>query len=191
MTCSDIGQLLDAFVDTELSPPQLLDVARHAAVCTACDRAIRDLTGLRQSVAALVERESGDLDLSGIWPAVEAAIRVPARSSGRIVPFGRRVQAVPLWGAVIALAASVFVWLSGPSSELATQVSKQVSSQVATQVASADRRVTSTTNMPQVHLMRASNDADIDRLSGKDIAVRREPKSGTTIIWVNDLEDGQ
>jgi anti-sigma factor RsiW len=189
MTCSDIEQLLDAFVDTELSPPQLLDVARHAASCAACDRAIRDLTGLRQSVAALVERESRELDLSGIWPAVDAAIQVSTRSATRVVPFGRRVQAAPLWGALVALAASVFVWLSGPSSELATRMSHEMSSEVATQVASADRHVAATANVSPVRLMRASNDADIDRLSGKDIAVRREPKSGTTIIWVNHLEE--
>ena len=35
---------------------------------------------------------------------------------------------------------------------------------------------------------RAVNHAYIDRLSGKDIAVRREPKSGTTIIWVSHQE---
>jgi hypothetical protein len=39
--------------------------------------------------------------------------------------------------------------------------------------------------------MRFTNDADIDRLAGKDIAVRREPKSGTTIIWVNHLEEAR
>jgi hypothetical protein len=29
------------------------------------------------------------------------------------------------------------------------------------------------------------NQTFIDRLAGKGVAVRREPKSGTTIIWVN------
>jgi anti-sigma factor RsiW len=133
MNCPDVAQLLDAFVDTELTPPQLLDVARHAAGCVTCDAAIRELAALRQSVAALVEREALELDLSRVWPAVEAAISPPARRPARIVALTRAASAAPVWGAVMALAASVFVWLSGPSTELATQV--------ATQVASADRHV--------------------------------------------------
>jgi hypothetical protein len=36
----------------------------------------------------------------------------------------------------------------------------------------------------------AANHAVIDRLTGKDIAVRREPKSGTTFIWVNHTVEG-
>jgi anti-sigma factor RsiW len=187
MTCSDVAQLLDAFVDTELPPSQLLDVARHAAGCSVCDVAIRELAALRQSVVALVERESRDLDLSGVWPAVAAAIHPPARRRARIVALRRAIPAAPVWGALMALAASVFVWLSGPSTELATQV--------ATQVASADRRVApaprTVAGAPPVRAMRASNHADIDRLAGKDIAVRREPKSGTTIIWVNHVAEAR
>jgi len=191
MTCSDVEQLLDGFVDTELPAAQLLDVARHAAGCTACDTAIRDLAALRQSVAELVEREAQSLDLSSVWPAVEAAITSPQRRA-RILPLRRNVPAAPLWGALMALAASVFVWVSGPSNELATQV--------VTQVASADRPVASvpsaTVRAPRptaaaLRPMRFTNDADIDRLAGKDIAVRREPKSGTTIIWVNHLEEAR
>src|SRR5262245_27467948 len=116
MNCSDVEQLLDGFVDTELPAAQLLDVARHAAGCTACDTAIRDLAALRQSVAELVEREAQALDLSLVWPAVEAAIASPQRRA-RILPFRRNVPAAPLWGALMALAASVFVWVSGPSNE--------------------------------------------------------------------------
>jgi anti-sigma factor RsiW len=187
MNCSDVEQLLDGFVDTELPAAQLLDVARHAAGCTACDMAIRDLAALRQSVAALVEGEARALDLSSVWPAVEAAITLPAPRSARVLALRRAVPAAPLWGAIMALAASVFVWLSGPSTELATQV--------ATQVASADRRPavappTRPATAP-VRPMRFSNGADIDRLAGKDIAVRREPKSGTTIIWVNHFAEAR
>jgi anti-sigma factor RsiW len=182
MTCSDVEQFLDAFVDTELPPPQLLDVARHAASCSACDMAIRELAALRQSLAALVEREVCALDLSGVWPRVEARIHPPARRPARVVALRRAVPAAPLWGAMLALAASVFVWFSGPSSELATQV--------ATQVASADRHAAAPAP-PPARVMRPSNHAYIDRLSGKGIAVRREPKSGTTIIWVNHVAEAR
>src|SRR5262245_19680209 len=188
MTCSDVEQLLDGFVDTELPAAQLLHVARHAAGCAACDTAIRDLAALRQSVTALVEREAAALDLSGVWPAVEAAIAPPVTRRARVLPLRRTIPAAPLWGALMALAASVFVWLSGPSTELATQVATQVASanRPAPAVRAGTVRATRSTTTP-MRPMRLNNDADIDRLAGKDIAVRREPKSGTTIIWVNHL----
>ncbi len=34
------------------------------------------------------------------------------------------------------------------------------------------------------------NHTYIDRLTGKDITVRREPKDGTTVIWVNHTVGG-
>jgi anti-sigma factor RsiW len=178
MTCPDVAQLLDAFVDTELPPSQLLDVARHAARCPACDRDIRELSALRQSVAAVIERAGRDLDLSGVWPAV-AALVAPAPRRARIVTLERGVPSAPVLGGLLALAASVFFWFSPPSSWVGDQFASRI----------ADQQVASLPHPPpapvSARAMRAANHADIDRLAGKDIAVRREPKSGTTIIWVN------
>jgi hypothetical protein len=169
MTCQDVAQLLDGFVDTELSPSQLLDVARHAAICANCDGAIRELTGLRESVAWLVEGEGRTLDLSGVWPAVAATIprSTRRRHRGSIVP-----RQLPVWGAVMALAASVLLWL-GSTGQPPAHAPKQI--------ASVEQSATRA---------RAANHAVIDRLTGKDIAVRREPKSGTTVIWVNHTVEG-
>src|SRR5262245_53667627 len=184
MTCPDVAQLLDAFVDTELPPAQLLDVARHAARCPECDRDIRDLSALRQSVAAVIERAGRDLDLSGVWPAV-AAMVAPAPRRARIIPLTRGVPSAPVWGGLIALAASVFFWFSPPASWVGDQFASQFRGQTADQqVASLSHPVAAPAPV-SARAMRAANHADIDRLAGKDIAVRREPKSGTTIIWVN------
>lgn len=198
MTCPDVEQLLDAFVDTELPPPQLLDVARHAAGCAACDGAIRDLSVLRQSVAALVEREARTLDLSGVWPAIAAAMDAgdqhPLRPAARVLRLQRAVPTAPVWGALMALAASVFFWVSGPSRDTSSDIARPLresleSARAETQVASAPRP---TSGVAPARAMRPVNHAQIDRLSGKDIAVRREPKNGTTIIWVNHtVEDGR
>ncbi len=174
MTCPDVAQLLDAFVDTELPPAQLLDVARHAASCATCDGAIRDLTALRQSVAALVEREARQLDLSGIWPAIDAA--TAPRRSARVVALQRAVPAAPVWGALLALAASLFFWFSGATRQAPDQIAGSI----------ADRQVASASSTAPGLAIGSGNHAYIDRLAGKDIAVRREPKSGTTIIWVDD-----
>src|SRR5262249_62216559 len=63
MDCQDVEQLLDGFVDTELSPPELLDVARHAATCTACDGAVRELTDLRAPLTRLLQHQLRQLHL--------------------------------------------------------------------------------------------------------------------------------
>jgi anti-sigma factor RsiW len=178
MDCPDIARVLDAFVDSELPPAQSLEIAQHAASCSACEVAIGELTALRHSVAALVEQEANRLDLSGVWPAVETAIGRRPASPARVVPLRRSTPALPTWGALAALAASVVFWLSTP----ATRVATRQQAQPAVQVASASKASSGAT---AVRATRPLNHADIDRLSGKDIAVRREPKSGTTIIWVS------
>jgi len=174
MTCQDVAQLLDGFVDTELTPPQLLDVARHAAICANCDGTIRELTGLRELVAWLVEGEARTLDLSGVWPAVAATIpsAMPRRSRRSVVP-----RQLPVWGAVMALAASVLLWLG-------TGGQPPSPSHAPKQIASVEQGAT------RARAWQSANHAVIDRLTGKDIAVRREPKSGTTVIWVNHTVEG-
>jgi len=169
MTCPDVEQLLGAFVDTELPPPQLLDVARHAATCPACDAAIRELTEVRASVAALLEREVRQLDLSGVWPAVDAAIdqQVPRRP--RLVALrGTAPARTRMWAALMAVAATAFLWLRGPSTH------PHPGRQPVTVASASSGRAS-----------RISNDAGIDRIAGRGITMRREPKSGTTIIWVS------
>jgi len=165
MDCQDVEQLLDGFVDTELSPPELLDVARHAATCTACDGAVRELTDLRGALTRLLEDEVRQLDLSRVWPAVAATIPASRPRRAGIAALPRQL---PVWGAVMALAASVLFWL-GTSVQPPTP-----------KPAPSGERLASRSRAWQ-----SPNHAEIDRLSGKDIAVRREPKSGTTVIWVN------
>jgi anti-sigma factor RsiW len=164
MTCTDVEQLLGAFVDTELPPPRLLDVARHAATCSACDGAIRELTELRASVAALLESETRQLDLSGVWPAVDAAIarQAPARPRLTALRGGGAPGATRIWAALMAIAATALLWFRPATHQQPEKM-----------IASAGRAA------------RTLNDANIDRIAGRGITMRREPKSGTMIIWVS------
>src|SRR5262249_49297931 len=108
MDCQDVEALLGGFVDTELSPPELLDVARHAATCSACDGAIRELTDLRGELTRLLEDEVRQFDLSRVWPAVAATIPASRPRRAGIAALPRQL---PVWGAVMALAASLLLWL--------------------------------------------------------------------------------
>ena len=106
MTCADVADLLDRFVDAELPAPMLLAVARHAGGCAECDTAVRELTGIRDALERTVQADADQLDLRGVWPAVaRAADRVDARRA-----WVRRVRLAPVWGLGLA-AASALLWL--------------------------------------------------------------------------------
>ncbi len=159
MTCGDTEQHLDRFLDTELPPPMLLEIARHAAACPSCEEGLRQMTALHDVVARVAREDAASLDLSGLWPAIAAEVD---RASSRRT-WGRRLRSVPVWAATLAAAASLTLWVRPPQP---------------TQVASAPRVIRAATRTPP-------NLAYIDRLAGKGVSVRREPKAGTTIIWVN------
>lgn len=111
MTCADAADLLDAFVDAELPAPSLLAVARHAAICPACDGSLREVAALHERVESAVRAEAEALDLSGVWPAVVRGIdRIDARGAWR-----RHLRAAPVWGVGLAAAAATVLWLrAGP-----------------------------------------------------------------------------
>ena len=97
---------------------------------------------------------------------------MPRRSRGSVVP-----RQLPVWGAVMALAASLLLWLG-------TAGQPPSPSHAPKQIASVEQGAT------RARAWQSANHAVIDRLTGKDIAVRREPKSGTTVIWVNHTVEG-
>ena len=164
MTCADVERLVDAFTDAELPASTMLAVARHAAGCSTCDDSVRLLQALHESVAGAVRADVDSLDLSRVWPAVAAAAdRVDARRS-----WSRRARAVPAAAAgALAVAAAAVFWLQ---SARVAPTPDTVPTIVASRV------------LP--------NQAFIDRLAGKDLRLRREPRSGTTIIWVNATSGG-
>jgi hypothetical protein len=162
MTCRDAEQLLGHFVDAELPPPMLLAVARHAADCRACEEAARRLTSLHEAIASTVEDDVGALDLSGVWPAVEHRIaRTPRRP-----PWRERLGSAPLWGGMLAAAASALFFLQ--TRPMLMQARHEPARQVA-------------------QVRRPRDQAFIDRLDARNhkVAVRSVPKSGTTLIWVD------
>lgn len=160
MTCSDVAGLLDAFIDAELPGPMLLEVARHAGGCPACDASIRELTALHEAVERVVREDLDALDMSRVWPAVEAGMdRVVARRA-----WSRRLRSVPAWSVALAAAAGAVLWLRSPAP---TPESPRV-------VATAPS-------------MRRPNLAVIDRLNSgvSRVNISRERKLGTTLIMVS------
>jgi anti-sigma factor RsiW len=159
MTCGDVETLLDGFLDSELPPPMLVAIARHAGGCSTCDQAIRSLTAVSEALAETVRRDAEAVDLSGLWFRVDAAIE----STQRRRRWSERLRGAPVWAAGLAMAAALVLVLLN---------------------------VQPPPPGPAVrHYRVPPNHAYIDRLAGRDVLLRREQKSGTTVIWVNHVED--
>src|SRR5262249_62068118 len=86
--------------------------AGHAPTASACDRPVGELAELRASVAALLEGEVRQLDLSGVWPAVNAAIARQAAARPRLTALrgGGAPGATRIWAALMAIAATALLW---------------------------------------------------------------------------------
>ena len=155
MTCADVEQLRDAFVDAELPGPMLLAVARHAGSCAACDEALRTVTAVREAVARVMQQEADALDLSGIWPAIEPNVtQVERRRTWR-----HRALQMPAWAAVGALAAGTLLWWQSAAPPVAPV------------------RVAARPNQAVIERLNAGNTSRV--------SLRRERKNGTMLIMVN------
>ena len=170
MTCADAGPHIDGFVDGELPPAVSIEVARHLGQCRRCDTTVQNLLALRDVIVTETDRALQAVDLSGVWSNVQQAMtRFDAQSAWRERVASRR--SVPrgfVWGTVAALAAGTALFLRPTVGPLPMPVAKSASP-----------------GPMRVATKRLPNHIYIDRLAGKDIALRREPKSGTTMIWVN------
>ena len=115
-----------------------------------------------------------DLDLSGVWNGVAEVIdaqRPPTHP--RTHPKVRPLRALPVWGSMVALAASLLLWIGAPVQDggpVGMQTASIAAKPAATRVAARTR-------------------TEVDRIAGKAVALRREPKTGTPIIWVNYAPD--
>jgi anti-sigma factor RsiW len=164
LTCSQVDELLDPFLDAELPAPMLLAVARHAGGCSGCDAEIRERSAVHDAIEQTLGAAVDGLDLSGVWPAVAADVARIDRRRARVT----RLRSAPVWGAVgFAIAASAVFWLRGPAPGPTLEPVR-----VAT-VAHA-----------------RPNHAVIDRLAseGARVALRSERKNGTTLIMVSSDE---
>jgi anti-sigma factor RsiW len=162
LTCPEVRDVLDAFLDAELPAPMLLAVARHAAGCTTCDAEVRERTAVHEAVEQTLQADAEELDLSGIWPAVAAGASRIDRRRATV----RRLRGAPVWGAAgLAIAASALFWFQGTGHP-----------------PEATR--------PAAVASRRPNDAVIDRFAseGAHVAFRRERKNGTMFIMVSSDE---
>jgi len=108
MTCEEAAPLLDAFVDAELEGPTLIDVARHAASCKACDDTLQELIALHETLGRHGLADADSVDLSRLWNSLQPQLaQADARRAWR-----RRLRFTPAWAGALAVAASALFFLS-------------------------------------------------------------------------------
>ena len=107
MSCSDVEPHLDAFIDTELPPRELVEVARHVAQCAACDESVQRLMSLHDVVAGVTVAEAEHVDPRAVWARLEVAMgEHETRQKWRA-----RRRVAPLWVTGMAMAAGALLAL--------------------------------------------------------------------------------
>ncbi len=102
MDCKNVREVLDLYVDGELSPEATVQAEAHLAECHACRRAADRLQGLRQAIKAAV---------SQYQPTPQLANRV---RKSTFSPWHRR----PAWALPVATAALLIAALVVSASQL-------------------------------------------------------------------------
>ena len=188
LSCRDVDEMLDAFVDSELPPASLLDVARHAAHCAPCEARIESLTSVSHMVGETIRGDAATLDLSGVWAAVERRIVVVDEQQHRLHRWDRVRRAfsgptLPAWGTAVAIAASAVIYLQQPALQRGARTDTMPRRGVINRVSYIPPR-------PSDPNKASLNQALIERIKGSNVRVQRLPKDGTTAIWVSYSPDG-
>lgn len=70
MNCDECSELLDGYVDDELTPEQRATVDAHLADCEACRAQLHDLNLLKEHLSMITFREPTDDELERYWQSV-------------------------------------------------------------------------------------------------------------------------
>jgi len=108
MECTDTRSRLDAYLDQELDPVALVDIERHVAACTACEKIFHDQSALKSGIRRHATYYRAPDALLG---RVRAQIgHGPAQAPARLRPSMPQWMKLPPWlqfGAAMAATAMV------------------------------------------------------------------------------------
>jgi anti-sigma factor RsiW len=202
--CELIAPLLGAFQDSELEPHEMQDVARHLAICKACEEELADYSAIGVQLREVITVPP----LTGFAAGVDrriAALEPPLRQ--RIGAFFESLNQrwaaafamVSMAGAVAVLTALVLT----PYLRHNLEGSAQPAAMAKAETPAAPSLASTTTDDETAHVMVPSDDdsdqlassssmnpgdshAVINRLESQipTTAVWSEPENGTTVIWL-------
>jgi anti-sigma factor RsiW len=170
-TCREARPLLPLFFDGELEARQMRAVALHSTRCPECERELRELEHLQESLAAHVQSLLDTVDATQVWAGVapRLARRAPSwterwRAGWEESHAGWRIGGPALAG--LAVAVLVAVGVVQRESEV-TPVPGRV----------AAARAAKIDNSARLDSMQSSVDA---------VALVTEPETNTTMLWIMD-----
>ncbi len=112
--CREIGKILGAYHDGELSPSAAAACERHLETCSRCRRSLGDYRSIGRGLAGMA-REAGEGGEISLWPEVRRLLREgrpavrPERTGGRFSLVLR-----PAWvGLGLSVAAALILFFSG------------------------------------------------------------------------------
>lgn len=174
-TCREARPLLPLFFDGELEARQMRAVALHSTRCPECERELRELEHLQESIAAHVNALVDGIDIDQIWAGVAPRLagRAPSWRERWLAWWeearaGWRVRGPAFAGlAAAALLALVVVQRGGEAAPVAKQV--------------ATARGPKIDNSAKLDSMQSSVDS---------VALVTEPETNTTMLWIMDDTSG-
>ncbi len=169
MTCRETVPLLPLFFDGELEARQMRAVALHSTRCAECERELRSLERLQESIAVHVGTLVDEIDLSRVWAGVAPRLvpRTPA--------FGDRLRAwwaerEAGWGlrgpAFAGLAAAGLIAVGVATQWPGPEVERAVRGPLA----------------------RIDNSAKLDSMQSSvdSVALVTDAETNTTLLWIMD-----
>lgn len=168
MTCREVGNLLGPFIDGELDSPQHETISLHVASCSACAAAAEREGELGRLVASTIEGEVSRVDFSGFWSALERRLALEEGRVSWLERARRYVQetaVVPRLALAGAFAAAVLV----------------------SAVFFTDDRTDPRLKEPPVVVSSVGRAVRLNRVraGGGTLAVLREPRYDTMVLWVS------
>lgn len=114
MTCHQALSLLEAYLDNELSPPQVVEMESHLAACPACTSELETSRALRELLKRTREGEVMPEPAVAYWPESEALILAKTTDhEGRITPIRERSpETSTLMRSFMLFAASLVIMIS-------------------------------------------------------------------------------
>jgi len=77
VNCRDAARLIDFFFDGELDGRIMRDAAMHISRCPDCDSELQDRERIQALLVDSINLELDDVDLSGMWTAIDRELERP------------------------------------------------------------------------------------------------------------------
>lgn len=114
MKCQQYSELLTAFIDDEITGPEMVRLHEHLQGCPSCARRIESLKSLQEMFREEILSLEPVAPPAGFSRKILAGIATPSEAQGKPRPFRRNMRAFATYTSLIAAAVLLFLfWFLG------------------------------------------------------------------------------